>query len=496
MPAVLPSSLRSRLTPRAATVLVAILGVALRLTFLAKPMSSDEAGYLMVGGQWSPGHSLYGDFWVDRPPLLVGLFQLAHVLGGPIALRFLGIACLLVTTAAAAGIGRLATDWRWASPLASAVPALLLSDTLYGSLNVDGELLAVPFVTVGLYAVLRGLAEPARTWRRTVLWLAAGLLAVAAAAVKQNMVDVAVAAGIGVVWLAWRRRWGLAVHDTLVFAVGALGGGAAVVGWADAHGTRPGPLWDAVVTFRGAASRVISEEASSDVHHQALLLVGSFVLSGGWGIGVLAAVALARRLRTPLPTDPAPTPLGWIALGVAGWETVGVVVGGSYWLHYLTGTVPGSVLLLAAALRTRRVRLRWVLAVLGYVAATTLPATIITSQLVQSADDVQVARYLRAHAHPGETGVVAFGHTNVFEGTGLTVPYDNLWSLPVRVRDPHLVDFTRVLREDRPTWLVVDGPRIDTWAIDAHSANAVIARDYRVVTQLGDWYVFRARSVG
>jgi hypothetical protein len=309
------------------------------------------------------------------------------------------------------------------------------------------------------------------------------------------MVDVAVAAAIGVLWLAWRRRWGLAAHDALVFAAGALAAGAAVVGWADARGTRPGPLWDAVVTFRGAASRVISQEASSDVHHQALLLAGSFVLSGGWGIGVLAMVALARRARTPLPTDPAPTPLGWIALGVATWETVGVVVGGSYWLHYLTGTVPGSVLLLAAVLRTRRVRLRWVLAVLGYLAATTLPATIVTSQLVQAADDVQVARYLRAHAHAGETGVVAFGHTNVFEGTGLTVPYDNLWSLPVRVRDPHLVDFTRVLRQDRPTWLVVDGPRIDTWAIDAHRANAVIARDYRVVEQLGDWYVFRARSV-
>lgn len=495
MPAAPSPSLRSRLTPRAATILVALLGVALRLTFLAKPMSSDEAGYLMVGGQWAPGHSLYGDFWVDRPPLLVGLFQLAHLLGGPIALRVLGIVCLLVTTGSAAAIGRLVSDWRWAPPLVAAVPALLLSDTLYGSLNVDGELLAVPFVTAGLYVVLRGLAEPGRTWRRTGLWAAAGLLAVSAAAVKQNMVDVAVAAAIGVAWSAWRRSWTLAVHDGLVFAAGVLVGGAALLGWADARGTRPGPLWDAVVSFRGAASRVISEQASSDVHHQALLLLGSFVLSGGWGIGVLAAVALARRLRAPAPADPPASPIGWIALGVAVWETVGVLVGGSYWLHYLTGTVPGSVLLLAAVLRARRVRLRWVLGVLGYVAVTTLPATIITSQLVQAADDVQVARFLRDHARPGETGVVAFGHTNVFEGTGLRVPYDNLWSLPVRVRDPHLTEFTRVLREDRPTWLVVDGPRIDTWAVDARIANRVIARDYRRVTRIGDWYLFRSRSV-
>jgi hypothetical protein len=133
--------------------------------------------------------------------------------------------------------------------------------------------------------------------------------------------------------------------------------------------------------------------------------------------------------------------------------------------------------------------------VLGYVLVSTLPATIITSQIVQAASDVKVADYLRAHARPGDTGVVAFGHANVFEGTDITVPYDNLWSLPVRVRDPQLVDFTTTLRHQRPTWLVVDGPKIDTWAIDSRAANAVIERDYRVVTQIGSWYLFRARSV-
>src|SRR5207244_1601306 len=50
------------------------------LPFAGRPLSPDEAGYLIVGGQWSPGSSLYGAYWVDRPPLLIALFGLADAL--------------------------------------------------------------------------------------------------------------------------------------------------------------------------------------------------------------------------------------------------------------------------------------------------------------------------------------------------------------------------------------------------------------------------------
>lgn len=487
---------RRRPSPFVAALLVTLLGVLLRLPFVGTPLSSDEAGFLRIAAQWAPGRSLYGDYWVDRPPLIIGLFQVANLLGGAVGLRVVGIVALVISCAFAAGIGRLVTDWRWAPPVLAAVTTLLLSDPLFGALEVDGELLAVPFVLAGLFTLLRALGRPAGSQERRLLWVATGVLAVLAPSVKQSMVDVFVGAAIALLWLLWQRRWRLAVGEGLLFALGAAVAGFAVVGWAALNGTRPGPLFEAVVTFRGQASQVISEQASSATTARAHHLLEAFVTSGAWVLGLLAALSAVlwwrRRTRLTAP-DPA-LPLAWVALGVALWETAGVVAGGSYWLHYLIGTVPGTVLLVAATLRAQQVRARWVVAVLCYVLAAAVPALVVSHQTAEDDSDVQVAHYLQAHAAPGESAVVAFGHVNVLEGTGLSDPYVHLWSLPVRVRDPHLVLFTRTLRHDRPTWLVVAGPKIDTWAIDATRANAVIARDYRPVTHIGEWYLFRARN--
>ena len=56
---------------------IAVGAVALsRLLFLARPATPDEGGFLMVASQWHVGGtSLYGDYWVDRPPLLIGIFR-------------------------------------------------------------------------------------------------------------------------------------------------------------------------------------------------------------------------------------------------------------------------------------------------------------------------------------------------------------------------------------------------------------------------------------
>ena len=65
--------------------------VLLRLPLLGAAEGNDEGGYLAVAHQWhQAGGSLYGRYWVDRPPLLITLFQLADSLGGLTALRLLG----------------------------------------------------------------------------------------------------------------------------------------------------------------------------------------------------------------------------------------------------------------------------------------------------------------------------------------------------------------------------------------------------------------------
>ncbi len=41
---------------------------------------------MLVASQWTPGSSLYGDYWVDRPPLLIDFFDVADHPGGATAL--------------------------------------------------------------------------------------------------------------------------------------------------------------------------------------------------------------------------------------------------------------------------------------------------------------------------------------------------------------------------------------------------------------------------
>ena len=75
------------------------------LPFVGRPLGPDEAGLLMVGGQVGEGSSLYGDYWVDRPPLLVALFGLASLVGGAAGVRVLGLVAVVGTVLAAGLLG-------------------------------------------------------------------------------------------------------------------------------------------------------------------------------------------------------------------------------------------------------------------------------------------------------------------------------------------------------------------------------------------------------
>ena len=86
---------------------LAVLAGAVCLPFAGRPLSPDEGGLLILGGQWSDGSSLYGDYFVDRPPLLIALFSLADALGGtPWALRLLGVVAVVTTVLVAGAVGR------------------------------------------------------------------------------------------------------------------------------------------------------------------------------------------------------------------------------------------------------------------------------------------------------------------------------------------------------------------------------------------------------
>lgn len=465
-------------------VLAGLLG---RVPLMALPLSPDEGGLLMVGGQWSPGDSVYGDYWVDRPPVLIAIFALADLLGGAWGLRSIGILAVLVSVLLAGALGRVvAPQLTTAVLLPAATAALLLATPLFGAAVVDAEVLGLPFVLAGLVAaVASSRADESRTAMR---WgLAAGAAGAGAALTKQNLLDVFVlVVALLVIRGVSRRGRGPLMATAAGTAIGAaivLAGALAV---AATLGTSAGELWTAVVAFRGEAAPVLLESPHSG--HRLLML--SLALLGS-GAPLMVGVLLLRR-RAPSP--PAPADLRWAALAVLVWEAAAVLMGGSYWLHYLTALVPGVVLLAAVSGQrepgTERTPLTLVyaysalsaLCVIGWVAVNP----------PDRSSPEAVAEYLEDRAQPGDTGVVAFGVPSILQGAGLESPYPDLWSLPVRVHDPDLHEFAALLAgPDRPTWLVISGTSLWTWGVDHDAAQPYVDAHYEHLDDVSGYMIYR-----
>ncbi|WP_028645403.1 hypothetical protein [Nocardioides sp. URHA0020] len=480
----------------------ALVGALMWLPNLARPLSSDEGGFLLIASQWSPGTSLYGDYWVDRPPLLVGIFQLADLGGGLLALRLIGLLAVVVSVLLAGRIGHLAAPGvRRAPVLVAATAAVFMTTPLFGTSEVDGELLAVPFVLASVLCSLLALqaVPPARTRQRPrwSWWTVAGASAMAAPLVKQSMVDGFVLAATVILWLLTRRRNSDALQATTSFVLGAGGLLGTVLAWAATRGTDPAGLWNAVVVFRADAAAVISAQANSATPGRAMSLTVSFIASGALVLVVLAFVP--RRLLTGSPdqrtaamTHP---DMRLLAGAVLAWETFGIAFGGSYWLHYLIGLVPGLVLATTALALRGPARVPSATAVLAYAGVVGVISTAglaLHDRTVPS--DVEVARYLSAHKSPGDTGVIAFGNPAILQAAGLTSPYQQLWSLPVRVLDPNLTEFTHAISGPHaPTWAVVNGTSLATWGVNTSRAQPVFDRQYRLVEVARDYFVYHLR---
>ncbi|HET6697838.1 MAG TPA: hypothetical protein VFG88_02000 [Nocardioidaceae bacterium] len=511
---------------RWAPLAVALAATAAWAPSLALAPSSDEGGLLLLASQWQPGASLYGDYWVDRPPVLVILFGLADALGGLTGLRMLGMLCVAASVLLAAALpaalapgdasesdraanranGRAANR---AGLLTALATAALLCSPLFGALEVDGELLAVPWVLAGCMLLLRAhhaTRHATRPGLRALLLLLAGVVGSAAWLIKQDFVDVFVlgAALALATWLTRRRSLAGAILDLAWLLAGLVLGTAAALLVAATHGTSPAGLWTAVVGFRLRATDVIATSAGAATPERLWWLVGAFALSAAPALMVCAL----RELRTgpgPRPSlgpeaQAAPLPV-WPLVALLTWEAVAVAGGGSYWLHYLTGLVPGIALLVAAA--TTRIATRRGPAVstpLAWAVAAALISTTVALPLGvwrlggMRAGDAAVAAYLQIHRKPGDSAVVAYGHPDILQQAGLASPYPNLWSLPVRVRDPGLRQLEQVLMVHPPRWLVTTDGGLAGWGLRAGTAERTVAARYRPVYRTGDWTVLRRTS--
>lgn len=469
-------------------VVGALVAVALRLPYVRTPLRSDEGGFLLVASQWHPGRSLYGSYWVDRPPLLIAFYTVADRLGGATALRLMGCGLVLALVLLAHGLGRVVT--RRATPWPALLALALVVMPWGGAFEVDGELIAAPLVLLGLIAALRAADEPDRD-RRWRMWASAGALGAAAAMVKQDFLDVLVFSAVLVLVHAGAEhatpgRLRRAAAELGALGIGAATAGAAIILGASTRGTTPAGLWDALVVFRLDASRVIAGSASeaTDVRLQDLLL--ATLLSGSVALTVVLAAHVVRHWRQPLAVATA---------ALLAWELFGVLAGGSYWLHYLVGLVPGLVL--AAALVASRegalaVAARVIVSYAAVAAIVAAPLALVTAP--PSLDVPAAASWLRRHARPGDTATLLYGAPNILQAAGLSSPYPELWSLPIRVRDPHLVQLEHVLRgPDAPTWLLASDD-LRTWGVSSSGAYSAVTHRYRTAATVDGYTVYHLRT--
>jgi hypothetical protein len=328
---------------------------------------------------------------------------------------------------------------------------------------------------VGLRASERG------SWRG---WVAAGVLGACAVLVKQNFVDVFV---FGVVLLVARRS---RLGQLGALVAGGLDGLVAGCGLAAIRGTSPAGLWDALVVFRLRADGLIgssADDATSDRFGNVLL---ALLASGAAFVIVAFAVLAVRRLAVLRLGDP----LVLATLALLAWELFGVVAGGSYWLHYLVGLIPGLVLAVAL-LELEPGRFRRAARGLTSYAVIAAVVSTIAWQVDAPADSSsdRVSRWLAGQVRDGDTGVVLFGNPHMLWNAGLTSPYEELWSLPVRVRDPQLTELTAILRgPDAPTW-VIAWDDMQAWGIESAAAHQLVLQRYRLYSEIDGVDIYRLR---
>jgi hypothetical protein len=457
------------------TIGATIAAVALRAPLTGAMAFPDEGGALLVARHWhSGGPGLYGSLFLDRPPLTVLFWRFADALGGIEAGRWLAMGGVVLLVVSAAWAGQLLGGARGARS-AAVVAAALAATPILGTQEVDGELLAVPLVMLSCALTLTAARPRLRPRARVAPAFAAGVVAACALLVKQNFAGGLVFATVlGVVALL-TRRWS-ARTTASVLVPGAVGAGVpmlATVAWA-ARGPGSGTLWYTLYGFRADAGDVIATHDMSAPDFR-LGMLGLLALASG--IVTLLGLYAWRAHRRVLARDPVTVAI----LVLAAVEVAGIVLGGSYWPHYLIALVPVSALAAGAMPRIPGHR-RWVRASLVLVTGSALVTAVVAATPVarsaRSGESALVGWLGRAH-QPGDTGFVAYGHANIVEASGLRpAGYPYLWSLPLRVEDPHLTRLAGTLSgRTRPTWLV-EWIDLDAWGIDRQGTLAASVSSY------------------
>ena len=438
--------------------IAAVAAFLLRLPGLTRPIRADEAGFTLVGQAWDPRpDSVYGSYFVDRPPLLIELYRASDALAGPLFIRFVGaLACaLLVVTAA--NVARLVATEAAARWTAVAVAAITTNIAI-NAVAVKGELLALPFLWAACGSpcsrcgTARGCTPSAPAcWPG---WRSASSRTWSAAWCSPPSCSWPAPSPAG----SPRRTWrGSRSPRRPAAAIPVLG----TVGWAWSAGVDLDALWYAVYGFRFDAAGVLtSGGAESETVRLALLVVSAL------GAGMLLVIGgFVVHIRGEWEDD---APLTAAVAAMLVVDIAGLVLGGSFWRDYLFPLLPATAMCAALLARRRSKRGVAMRAVIAAAAASTLLLLAgwagYQALGLQEFDEVDTGEALHDVAEPGDSLVVFGGRADLQMTSGMASPYEHLWSLPMRTMDPELADLRGIVTgEDPPTW-VVEWVPFDTWS--------------------------------
>lgn len=469
---------------RRLVALTAVAAMLLRFPGLMWPIRPDEAGFTLVARAWHPqADSLYGTYWVDRPPPLIALIKLSDWIGGPLFIRFVAaLGCALLVVAAARTAYLVAGDRaaRWTAVATAAVTA----NTMVDSVAAKGEILGIPLVVTSFWLALEALRLLEASPRRALLLAAAsGVVSTTAVGLKQNMVTGLAFGGVVLLVSALTRRisWPQFGRLSAAALAGASVPLAATVAWCLMAGVELHTLWYAVYGFRSDALVVISEGSADAPTSRALKLAVIFVATG---MAFVLALFLLN-LRQAWRTNPAVTAAALAVLAVDG---AGVVLGGSYWRPYLFGLVPTVVLCAALVAGAAGRRGRGVRVSIGFAVVSCLVSTVVwvVTNLsgAEPPTEIYTGESIAAVSKPGDSIVVFGGRSDIVFASGLPSPYEHLWSLPMRTNDPDLAELEQIVAgDDAPTWFVVWVP-LGAWdgAGDQELKDLLVER-YTLVTR-------------
>ena len=440
------------------------------------PPYPDEAGFLTVARHWDPQPTaMYGHYFVDRPPILIGLFDLADHLGGIAFLRVLAaLGCAWLVVAAAGCARAIARDERVAAWTA-VITAAIVSSRLIDPVAAQGEILAIPLIFTSFWLSLRALARPSG-WVGVLLALGAGFTATLALGLKQNMASALLFGGAVLVAARLGRRigrrdfWRLSGAAAVGAAVPVIG----VVAWARVAGVHLDELWYDVYGFRSDALSVIAGGHEMAAAGRAAKVAMAVVLTGLAPI----AVWLVVRAREVWRADPV---VSAGAFAILVFDGASLALGGSFWPPYVFALVPGTVLFVALLLKADQRSSRGV-QLAGWFAVTSclvgMLSWVVADQTHWSRG-YETGAAIAIAATPGDTIQVYGGRADVVYASGLPQEYRYLWGLPMRTLDPDLTGLKALLQGPQaPTWLVAE-VSMDAWDLGTRTGlQAVIDQAY------------------